>query len=184
MTALITCAPPRVLPGSPAGCDHLVVLDTGPEILTGSTRLKAGSVTKLALNIITTVAFTRLGKVYGNLMVDLRATNDKLHDRAIRVLVELCPELSRTEADDVLGRADGALKVAIVMQRLDVDAPAAHALLDEVSGRLRAVLEGPPLPPPPAAPAASGRRSDAGTGIPSGPAPRGDRGRDRPSDRT
>ncbi len=141
LTALITCAPPRARPGAPAWCDHLVVLDTGPEVLTGSTRLKAGSATKLALNIITTVAFTRLGKVYGNLMVDLRATNDKLHDRAIRVLVELCPELSRTEADGVLGRAGGVLKVAIVMQRLDVDAPAARALLDEVSGRLRAVLD-------------------------------------------
>ena len=88
------------------------MLDTGPELLTGSTRLKAGSATKLALNIITTSTFVRLGKVYSNLMVDLKATNDKLTDRAIRILRELCPKLSRPEAATVLDRAGGRLKAA------------------------------------------------------------------------
>ena len=86
----------------------MIVLDTGPEILTGSTRLKAGSATKLALNIITTALFTRLGKVHGNLMVDLRATNAKLHDRAIRTLRALRPELSRDAAATALDAADGS----------------------------------------------------------------------------
>jgi N-acetylmuramic acid 6-phosphate etherase len=121
--------------------DHLIMLTTGPEILAGSTRLKAGSATKLALNIITTAAFVRLGKTYSNLMVDLRATNQKLADRAIRILVELCPELTREGAADLLGRADGSLKAAIVMQRLDVDLTQAQAMLRENQGRLRTILE-------------------------------------------
>ncbi len=138
LTALLTCAAPA---RPPPGCDHLVVLPTGPELLTGSTRLKAGSVTKLALNIISTTAFVRLGKVYSNLMVDLRATNDKLTDRAIRVLIELCPGLTREAAAGLLRRADGRVKTAIVMERLGVDCAAATALLDEHGGMLRGVLE-------------------------------------------
>ena len=116
-------------------------LDTGPELLTGSTRLKAGSATKLALNIISTTVFVQLGKVYSNLMVDLKATNDKLTDRAIRVLVELCPELSRPQAAALLDGADRSLKTAIVMQRLAVDAAAARRMLDEHDGMLRPILD-------------------------------------------
>lgn len=137
LTALITCVRPRA---RPPGCDHLIVLETGPELLTGSTRLKAGSATKLALNIISTTLFVQLGKVYSNLMVDLRATNDKLTDRAIRVLIELCPQLSRAAAAALLRRADGRVKTAIVMQRLDVDPPTATELLERHDGILRAVL--------------------------------------------
>jgi N-acetylmuramic acid 6-phosphate etherase len=136
-TGLLVCARPDPAPS----CDHLIVLDAGPELLTGSTRLKAGSATKLALNIITTVTFTRLGKVYGNLMVDIRATNDKLHDRAIRILRTLSPELTRVEANDVLDRADGDLKRAIVMDRLGLDADAAGAELARHDGRLRPILD-------------------------------------------
>ena len=136
-TALLTCAP---INRRLDNCDHLLFLDTGPELLTGSTRLKAGSATKLALNIISTAAFVKLGKVYSNLMVDLRSTNDKLTDRAIRILIELCPELSREKAADVLRRADGNLKAAIVMQRLDADLSAATALLQTHEGSLRRVL--------------------------------------------
>ena len=108
-TAFVACVPME----APEGCDHLVVLDTGPEVLTGSTRLKAGSATKLALNCITTALFTRLGKVRGNLMVDLAATNDKLVDRAIRVLRELEPTLSREQAMARLQAAGGRLRDAI-----------------------------------------------------------------------
>ncbi len=136
MTALLTCAPPAQAPA----CDHLIVLDTGPELLTGSTRLKAGSATKLALNIISTTLFVRLGKVYSNLMVDLRATNTKLADRAIRILCELKPELTREAASGVLHDADGELKAAIVMTRLGVDLAAARAKLAEHGERLRPIL--------------------------------------------
>ncbi|MCP3902118.1 MAG: N-acetylmuramic acid 6-phosphate etherase [Planctomycetes bacterium] len=138
MTGLLTCATPDP---APEACDHLILLDTGPELLTGSTRLKGGSVTKLALNVITTVAFTRLGKVYGNLMVDVRATNDKLRDRAIRILGELCPGTGRAEAAACIERAGGDLKTAVVMRTLDLDCPGAKALLQRHDGRLRDALE-------------------------------------------
>jgi N-acetylmuramic acid 6-phosphate etherase len=138
MTGLITCAPPH---SPPRDCDHLIVIDTGPELLTGSTRLKAGSATKLALNIISTAAFTQLGKVYGNLMVDLKATNAKLTDRAIRILVELCPELSRESAAELLQRAGRELKTAIVMQRLDISADESRQLLASADGKLGFVLD-------------------------------------------
>lgn len=108
-TGLLCCAPRT----SPPGCDHLVVLETGPELLAGSTRLKAGSVTKLALNIITTVAFARLGKVRRGLMIDLRATNEKLHDRAIRILLTLFPDRSREEAARELAAHGGCLRTAV-----------------------------------------------------------------------
>ena len=112
----LMCCSPRDLP---AGCAHLVVLETGPELLAGSTRLKAGSVTKLALNTVTTLAFSRLGKVRGNLMIDLRATNDKLHDRAIRILVHLFPDLTRDAAAEHLVRNGGELRGTI--ERLEED---------------------------------------------------------------
>lgn len=136
-TGLLTCAAPV---SKPDGCDHLIHLETGPELLTGSTRLKAGSATKLALNIISTAAFVQLGKVYSNLMVDLRSTNAKLNDRAIRILIELCAELSREQAAHLLDRARGHLKAAIIMQRLDVDLDEANRLLKEHCGKLRSVL--------------------------------------------
>ena len=111
VSGLLCCTPRE----APPGCTHLVVLETGPELLTGSTRLKAGSVTKLALNTITTVAFARLGKVRGNLMIDLRATNDKLHDRAIRILGQLFPALTREEAAACLLEKNGDLRGAVEM---------------------------------------------------------------------
>ncbi len=127
----------------PERCDHLIVLDTGAELLTGSTRLKAGSATKLALNIITTTAFIQLGKSYGNLMVDLRATNDKLTDRALRILRAISPELNRESALHLLRDAGGEVKTAAVMERLGVDAVTARRVLAEHDGHLRAVI-GPP----------------------------------------
>jgi hypothetical protein len=124
-TALLTCAPPDGLEGL---ADLLVALATGPEILTGSTRLKAGSATKAALNAITTAAMIRLGKVYENLMVDLRPGSAKLRDRARRILraaTGLDEEAARTRLDE----AAGELKTAIVMSRRGVDAEQARELL-------------------------------------------------------
>jgi N-acetylmuramic acid 6-phosphate etherase len=108
-TAFVACVPM----GPPEGCDHLIVLDTGPEVLTGSTRLKAGSATKLALNCITTALFVRLGKVRGNLMVDLAATNDKLVDRAIRTVRQFDPTRTREEAWALLEANGRSVKRAI-----------------------------------------------------------------------
>jgi len=107
--------------------------------------MKAGTATKLVLNTITTGAMIRLGKTYGNLMVDLRATNEKLRDRSERILVEVC-EVSRDEARDLLGRSDGRVKVAIVMAKLGVDREAAESVLEEHGGVIRRVL--PDEPPP------------------------------------
>ena len=139
-TGLLTCAAPT----APLNVHHLIVLETGPEILTGSTRLKAGSATKLALNTITTTAFVQLGKVYGHFMVDLRATNAKLTDRAMRILLTLCPGLDRPAAHTLLTQAGGELKTALVMRHRAIDADAARTLLDKHQGLLRPILGPPP----------------------------------------
>lgn len=136
MTGILTCAP-----GAAAvDCDHLIELDTGPELLTGSTRLKAGSATKLALNVITTVAFTRLGKVHGNLMVDLAATNAKLLDRAIRTLRFLDPGLTRELAAELLAAAGGRVKTAALMRLRGMSRSEAERVLEDCGGTLRSAL--------------------------------------------
>jgi len=137
MTALLCCAPPGEVK-----VDHLLCLDSGPEVLTGSTRLKAGTATKLALNTITTIAFTRLGKVHGNRMVDIRAVNQKLHDRAIRILVDYGEGLDRDEADTLLQRCDGELKTAIVVLRLGIEPSAARDAIEAAGGVLSRALGG------------------------------------------
>lgn len=137
-TALLTCASAT---HKPDGCDHLIVLDTGPELLTGSTRLKAGTATKIALNTITTTIFTQQGKVYRNLMVDVRATNDKLRDRAIRILRTLHHELTREEAARAIDAADGSLKTAIMMHSLDLDRETAERRLAAHNHNLRDALK-------------------------------------------
>jgi N-acetylmuramic acid 6-phosphate etherase len=137
LTAFLTCAPCE----APRGCDHLLLVDTGPEVITGSTRLKAGTATKLALNCITTTLFTKLGKVHGNLMVDLAATNDKLVDRAVRIMRTLHPGLSREQGAALLEAAGGSLKVALVMHARGVDRGEAQARLDAGQGVLRAAIE-------------------------------------------
>ena len=135
LTAMITCS--EVEP--PAGCDHLVVLTTGPEVVTGSTRMKAGTATKLALNTISTTLMVREGRVYGNLMVDLRATNDKLRDRSARIVTRLTG-LDRAAAFALLERAHGGVKCAVVMHRLGVDLPEAEAQLAAAKGRMDQVI--------------------------------------------
>lgn len=105
----------------------------GPEVITGSTRLKAGTATKMVLNTITTGAMIRLGKVYGNLMVDLQVTCAKLQDRGERILMEML-SVEREEARSLLASAQGHVKTALVMGRLGVDRDGARAALDAAGG--------------------------------------------------
>jgi N-acetylmuramic acid 6-phosphate etherase len=122
-----------------AACDLAIVPIVGPEVVAGSTRLKAGTAQKLVLNMLTTLAMVRLGKVYGNLMVDLRATNAKLRQRAVRI-VAAAGRADDRRADAALGEAGGRVPVAIVMLRLGIDAKAAAARLDHAGGSLRRAL--------------------------------------------
>lgn len=142
-TAIIACSPPPA--ETMAVADLAIVAITGPEVVTGSTRLKAGTATKLILNTITTGAMIRLGKTYGNLMVDLQATNAKLKDRSERIVAEVCG-VARDVARDVLVASGGSVKVAIVMQRLGIDREAAERRLGEAGGVIRKVVPGPPPP--------------------------------------
>jgi N-acetylmuramic acid 6-phosphate etherase len=112
---------------------------TGPEIVTGSTRLKAGTATKLILNTITTIAMVQLGKVYGNLMVDMKASNLKLRDRAARIVAEVTG-CARDEAFELLDGAGGWVKVAIVMKMRKVGESDAKKMLDECRGNLRKII--------------------------------------------
>ncbi|MEO6057974.1 MAG: N-acetylmuramic acid 6-phosphate etherase [Gemmatimonadales bacterium] len=124
-------------------CDVCIVVPVGPEVVTGSTRMKSGTATKLVLNALTTGAMIRLGKTYGNLMVDLRAWNDKLVDRSERILMEIAG-LGRDESRAVLERAGGSVKTAIVMARRGVERDAAERLIEEHAGRLRPIVGDPP----------------------------------------
>lgn len=112
---------------------------TGPEVVTGSTRMKAGTATKLVLNAISTLAMVQMGKVYGNLMVDLRASNIKLWDRGARI-ISMLTGLGRDESMELLKRADGHVKVAVVMHHKNVTADAARQLIEQAGGRLRPAL--------------------------------------------
>lgn len=140
-TALVSCSePPALLQET---CDVCITVLVGPEIVTGSTRMKSGTATKLVLNMLTTGAMIRLGKTYGNLMVDLRAWNDKLVDRSQRIVMETTG-LGRDEARSVLAAADGSVKTAIVMARRRVGREEAERLLAESAGHLRSVIGDPP----------------------------------------
>lgn len=112
----------------------------GPEVVAGSTRLKAGTAQKLVLNMISTIAMVRLGKTYGNLMVDLRVTNAKLRDRAVRI-IERISGASRPQAEAALDAAGLDVKVAVMMLGSDTTVEDATALLAEHAGRLREALE-------------------------------------------
>lgn len=149
-TALVACSePPDAMR---AVADLLIVPIVGPEVLTGSTRMKAGTAQKLVLNTITTGAMIRIGKSYGNLMVDLRATNSKLADRALRIVMEVSGA-SRERARELLAHAGGVVKLAIVMHALGVDAVDAQRRLDAAGGAIRRVTG--MAPPPVAAVAAT-----------------------------
>jgi N-acetylmuramic acid 6-phosphate etherase len=126
---------------APMPCDIDIRLLTGPELLTGSTRLKAGTATKMALNIISTGVMVRLGKVHGNRMVDVAVTNAKLEDRALRILMDL-GGVTRQEAADHLAAADGSVKLALLMTFTGLGAQEAVVLLASQGYSLRAALAG------------------------------------------
>ncbi len=128
-------------PGSPVSetVEVGIGVAVGPEVLSGSTRMKAGTATKMVLNMLTTGAMVKLGKTYGNLMVDLQATNSKLVQRSISIVQQLT-ELSESDARELLESCGGELKTSIVCDRLGVSPEIARAKLEAVDGRLRNAL--------------------------------------------
>lgn len=151
-TALVTCVPFRQVQGGRAKGEgprakeerpnHVIELLVGPEVITGSTRMKAGTATKLALNMITATAMIQIGKTWGNLMVDLRASNAKLIDRAARIIVSQT-HIPRQRAIALLDDSGGQVKVALVRARRGLSATQADALLAQHGGKLRPILGTP-----------------------------------------
>lgn len=142
-TALVACSPPPT--EARAAADIVILPITGPEAVTGSTRMKAGTATKLVLNTITSGAMIRMGKTFGNLMVDLRATNEKLRDRSARIVMEVC-DVDRDAARALIERAGGMVKYAIVMHFLGVDRDEAIRRLDAAGGVIRKAIGRTPPP--------------------------------------
>jgi N-acetylmuramic acid 6-phosphate etherase len=143
----LACVP---RPALAAYADVTISVDTGPEAIAGSTRMKAGTAQKLVLNAFSSTLMIRLGKVYGNLMVDLQATNAKLRRRAVR-LVQQAAAVPTATAEQAFADANGEVKTAIAMLRLAIPASVARDRLTAARGRLRLVLgeahhETPPLP--------------------------------------
>ncbi len=135
-TAYIICNPKPLIS---IEVDVLIAVDVGPEILTGSTRLKSGTATKMVLNMISTTTMIKIGKVYGNLMVDLWAVNDKLVDRGSRIIQQLA-EIPYEQAREALFAADKEVKTAIVMVLRNCDKDIARQLIQENGGILRNVI--------------------------------------------
>jgi N-acetylmuramic acid 6-phosphate etherase len=148
-TIFVTCAP--ISATGDVAADVVIALDTGPEIIAGSTRLKAGTATKVALNAISTTAFVLLGKTYAGLMVDVRPTNAKLWARAIRI-VRALSGLDDTAARKLIEKASGRAKVALVMHHANVSAARARDLLVTHKGSLRAIVGDLPVRIPDEAP--------------------------------
>lgn len=121
--------------------DIAIEMPTGAEILSGSTRLKAGTATKLALNMLSTLTMVQLGKVYRNLMVDMRPTNQKLQDRAVRIVQRALDNIPRDEAEKWYIAADKDTKAAIVMKNTGVDLPTAQKVLAANDGFIRRAIE-------------------------------------------
>lgn len=140
-TIFFTCSPQK----TPPSVDIQIAPRVGPEVLTGSTRLKAGTATKLVLNMITTGAMIRCGKTYGNLMVDLHPSNKKLIDRSQRILSTLTG-LELEEAQQVLSQAAGDLKIALVISLCDVSPDRARALLLAHGGSVKKAVSGSATP--------------------------------------
>ncbi|KAB8158844.1 N-acetylmuramic acid 6-phosphate etherase [Streptomyces sp. 3MP-14] len=122
-----------------AAADHGIEVVVGPELIAGSTRLKAGTAQKLVLNMISTISMIRLGKTYGNLMVDVRASNEKLRARSRRI-VTLATDAPEDVVEDALNATGGEVKHAILVILGEVDAPTAARLIEESHGHLRAAL--------------------------------------------
>ena len=137
MTGLLLCNNPPKL----EYVDHIISIIVGPEVISGSTRMKAGTATKMVLNMITTTLMIKLNKTYGNLMVDLKASNEKLWDRGTRIIQHLT-DLSYDDSLKLLQSADGEVKTAIVMEKLKMEAGDTRQKLNENKGSLRKVLDG------------------------------------------
>lgn len=137
-TAFLICNPS---PLTPVEVDVLIPVDVGQEVITGSTRMKSGTATKMVLNMISTATMIRLGKVYGNLMVDLTAVNEKLVDRGTRIIVQLT-SLSYEKARSLLESAKREVKTAVVMHVHQCSYEAATRLLAKHDGFLRPIVEG------------------------------------------
>lgn len=135
-TIFVTCAPEAV---QHIPAEIIINPVVGPEVVTGSTRMKAGTATKLVLNTLTTGAMIRMGKVYGNLMIDLKATNEKLRDRSVRIVMEIT-NLNRPRAARLLARAEGKVKAALVMHFRRVNLVHAMAILKENGEFLRPAI--------------------------------------------
>jgi len=148
-TVLLACSDPP--PDLLLNVDVAILPKVGPEALTGSTRLKAGTATKLVLNAVTTGAMIRMGRAYGNLMVDLVAMSEKLHDRGERIVMEVAG-CDRETARAAVAAAGGHVKTAIVMQRRGVVKEEAEALLAEHGGFVRKAVGAPPASPGPSLP--------------------------------
>ena len=123
--------------------DVSIVVDTGPEVVSGSTRMKAGTAQKMVLNMLTTAAMTRLGRVHDGYMIGVRASNVKLRGRAARIVGEIAG-VGPEEAMEALDRAGGDLKVAVVMIRFVIERKEAEKALEDAGGILRRALEGAP----------------------------------------
>lgn len=136
LTIGLACNPDSALA---AAAEHGIEVVVGPELLTGSTRLKAGTAQKLVLNMLSTITMIRLGKTYGNLMVDVRASNDKLRARSRRI-VALATGADDADVERALTEAGGEVKTAILILLADVDGPTATGLLTSANGHLRAAL--------------------------------------------
>ena len=135
-TALIAC---NQIPTDDPAVDEYILMPVGPEIVSGSTRLKSGTATKLALNMISTISMIQLGKVYDNLMVDMQISNHKLQKRARRIIQQLT-ELGPEDADRLLEAAHGEVKTALMMHKAELDYPAAKTRLATAKGHLRRAL--------------------------------------------
>jgi len=135
LTGLIICnSPPKL-----QYIDHMIPIIVGPEVITGSTRMKAGTATKMVLNMITTTSMIKLNKTFGNLMVDLRASNEKLWDRGARVVSKIT-NLDYNDALQLLQSANGEVKTAIVMNKLNINTQDARYKISKYKGSLRAIL--------------------------------------------
>lgn len=138
LTVGVSCNRPSELGGE---VDHRIEVDTGPEVISGSTRLKAGTAQKLILNTISTVTMIRLGKVFGDLMVDLRPSNDKLRRRARRIVAR-ASGAQQPDADRALDAADGEVKAAVVALLAGTEPGEAREMLKRAGGNIRGALEG------------------------------------------
>lgn len=137
LTISLACSSPSAIA---AEADIAIAPLVGPEVVTGSTRMKAGTAQKMVLNMLSSATMIRLGKTYGNLMVDVQQSNAKLRDRAVRIVADICA-LSREDSASALQAADGDVKLAIVMTLAHCDLAQSRMRLDRAGGRVKLALQ-------------------------------------------